>query len=325
MNEIEQAIQDSLEPVAKASFDIMNAIRRNGGGVTDSETRFMADMYNMAQKNRIRVNNAIKQLGRDAEAAGRDPEPHAAMDYVYKQQLALEKQIGTLIATFYEVHPLKWFFEQTPGIGPGIAIKIISQLDINRAPTAGHFWSFAGLNPTAKWEKGKKRPHNAELKKTMFLATDQWIKLKNNDSSHYSRWLFERRDIEWQKNLAGGNAEYAARALASKSYGAATDAKAWLAGNCCPEKARAMLAEGKTPTASGCKVKEGGLPMIPPAQVVMRARRWTSKLFLAHLHHRWYEFEFGEAPPKPYVIEHAGHAHIIEPPQALPRSVARAA
>jgi hypothetical protein len=54
--------------------------------------------------------------------------------------------------------------------------------------------------------------------------------------------------------------------------------------------------------------------MLPPAQIDNRARRYAVKLFLAHLHHVWYETEFGEAPPKPYPIAIMGHAHYIMPP-----------
>jgi hypothetical protein len=38
------------------------------------------------------------------------------------------------------------------------------------------------------------------------------------------------------------------------------------------------------------------------------------KLFVSHLHHVWYWIEFNTLPPKPFVIEHLGHAHVIRPP-----------
>lgn len=306
------------EPVIKARLDALRAMVQGGGGVTDSEARFLVDTFHAQQKMRIRINNQIKQLDRDAEATGAEAEPNQMLKYIYDQQSAVEKNISTAIELSAFMHPMYWFFEQTKGIGPGIAMKLLAHLDIHKAPTVGHFWSFAGMNPEARWEKGKKRPHNADLKRTMFLITDQFIKRKNDPDSHYSRWLFERRDMEWQRNLNGGNTDSCAQALEAKRFGDTTDAKAWYSGQCCPDKARAMLAEGETPTASKCKADGDGLPMLPPAHVVMRARRWTAKLFLAHLHDRWYRFEFGEAPPKPYVIDHKGHAHIIEPPQVMP-------
>ena len=311
----------ALEPVYRASKDIAKAIRSGGGGITEGEARFLVDMHENVQRQRIRCSNAVKQLGRDAETSGVDEEPHDALDYIRKQHEIIEKQIATLVGAVFEVHEMAWFFQQTPGIGPGLAMKLLAELDINRAPTAGHFWSFAGLNPAQSWGKGQKRPFNARLKKTLFLCSDQWIKMKANPDSHYSRWLFERRDIEWQKNLEGGNVDYCRKALDRKQYGDSTDAKAWLEGKCSPGLASDMLAEGDTPTAAKCRVSEGGLPMIPPAQVVMRARRWTSKLFLAHLHHCWYEQAFGVEPPKPYVIEHGGHAHTIVPFQVRNKGV----
>jgi len=274
------------------------------------------DAYQAQQKHRIRVGNQLAQLQRDAD---NEAEPHGMLEHIHQQQKALEKSISTSIEICAIAHPMWWFFDQTKGIGPGLAMQILALLDIHKAPTAGHFWSFAGLNPDRKWGKGEKRPHCAALKRAMWLCAQQWIKLKNDPTADYARWLFERRDIEWRKNLDGKNAEYCEKALAGKNYRADTDAKAWLSGQCCPIKAEAMLAESKTPSASACKSDEG-VPMIPPAQVLARACRWTEKLFLAHLHDRWFRFEFGEAPPKPYVIEHAGHAHVIQPPQAMPVS-----
>jgi hypothetical protein len=57
-----------------------------------------------------------------------------------------------------------------------------------------------------------------------------------------------------------------------------------------------------------------GVMMLPPARIHRRAVRYAVKLFLAHYHHVAYEVEFGEPPPKPYVIEHLGHVDFIGPP-----------
>ena len=45
-----------------------------------------------------------------------------------------------------------------------------------------------------------------------------------------------------------------------------------------------------------------------------RAKRYAVKLFLAHYQHVAYWHEFGAEPPKPYAIEHMGHADVIKPP-----------
>jgi hypothetical protein len=41
---------------------------------------------------------------------------------------------------------------------------LLARIDIVKAPTAGHIWRYAGLDPTVRWNKGEKRPWNAGLK-----------------------------------------------------------------------------------------------------------------------------------------------------------------
>jgi len=50
------------------------------------------------------------------------------------------------------------------------------------------------------------------------------------------------------------------------------------------------------------------------ARIDARARRYAVKLFLAHLHGVWFWMANGTLPPKPYIIEHGGHTHVIQPP-----------
>ena len=54
--------------------------------------------------------------------------------------------------------------------------------------------------------------------------------------------------------------------------------------------------------------------MLPPAHVHARAKRYAVKLFLSHYQHVAWRNEFGEDPPKPYVIQHLGHADRMLPP-----------
>jgi hypothetical protein len=62
-----------------------------------------------------------------------------------------------------------------------------------------------------------------------------------------------------------------------------------------------------------------GVPMLPPAQIHARARRYAITIFLSHLHHVMYVDYFGREPPIPYVFQHGdhlgnAHSHYIPPP-----------
>jgi hypothetical protein len=53
---------------------------------------------------------------------------------------------------------------------------------------------------------------------------------------------------------------------------------------------------------------------LPPAQIHVRAKRWTVKLFLSHYHYVAWVSATGTEPPKPYSIEILGHDGFIAPP-----------
>jgi hypothetical protein len=262
---------------------------------------------------RIQLNNQTKALDRDAKKADADPEPHDALDWTLTQFTTLEGEVGKFLKHYTENHPLSWFFERTIGIGPVLAAGLLAHIDIRKAPTAGHIWRFAGLDPTQTWEKKTKRPWNAELKKLCWKVGDSFVKFSNHPNGFYGRIYRERKAYEWQRNLAGGNAENAAKAMERKRFGASTDAHAWLSGQCDPEKARDLLELGQPVSAAACA--GDGVAMLPPAQIDARARRYAVKIFLSHMQECWWEQEYGEKPPKPFAIAALGHAHYIQPPQ----------
>jgi hypothetical protein len=139
------------------------------------------------------------------------------------------------------------------------------------------------LDPTVKWEKGKKRPWNAELKVLCWKAGMSFMKFHNREDCYYGKLYKERKEYETQRNEALGNKDVA---LASMDrVGKTTDAYKF-------------YSEGK----------------LPPAQIDARARRWVVKIFLSHLHAEMYRKHFGTEPPKPFAIAILGHAHMINPP-----------
>lgn len=308
-------LNEMLEPACRLTMDVLRGLKQSGGGVTDNEARFLVDNFYAMQDQRIRLNNQAKGLDRDAKKAGNDPEPHEAISWTQAQFATLESQVERILRIYAEQHPMWWFFDQTMGIGPILAAGLLAHIDIHQAPTAGHLWRFAGLDPTVTWEKKTKRPWNAALKKLCWKIGDSFVKVSNRPGGYYGKVYRERKAYEWERNLTGGNVEAAARELEKKKFRDATDANAWLSGNCDPEKARVILDEGDPPTAKACKADGAGVAMLPPAQIDARARRYAVKLFLSHLQALWWEQETGTKPPAPWVIAHGGHAHYIAPPQ----------
>jgi len=175
------------------------------------------------------------------------------------------------------------------GIGPVITAGLLAHLDITQAPTAGHFWRFAGLDPTCKWEKKTKRPWNAGLKVLVaFKAGESFVKTQNNKNDYYGQIFVTRKALEHERNERLLFNEQAEQVLAAKRIGKDTEAfKAYSVGK------------------------------LPPAHIHARARRYAAKLFLAHVHQAMYADWYKGAPsPLPYIfhVEEGRHRHLLEPP-----------
>lgn len=125
------------------------------------------------------------------------------------------------------------------------------------------------------------------------------------------RPLYEaRKRYEWQKNLAGEYADQA-RAIAKRKGG-----NLWGLGKVNPDWARSILQSGKTfPHPLPQEAIGDGPPMLQPAHIESRARRWMVKLLLDHYFQVAYWHRTGEKWV-PYAIAHGGHVDKIEPVKA---------
>jgi len=171
------------------------------------------------------------------------------------------------------------------GIGPVISAGLHAHIDITKCPTVGHIWSFAGLDPTKKWEAKTERPWNAKLKVLCWKIGQSFVKVSNNEADFYGKIYQSRKALEMERNEAGLFADQAADILSKKSYKKDTDAyKAYIVGK------------------------------LPPAHIQARAERYAVKIFLSHMHAVWYEMHYGEKPPKPFATSILGHAHEIPVP-----------
>lgn len=265
-----------LNPIEKLTKDLRNAAVTLG----DDEARFLVDAYYQMQANRIVADNQIRSVEKSET-----PEPHAVLNWLSDQNTTLENQIKGALERYAKSHIAgPWLFSVC-GIGPVLAAGLVAHIEIEKAPTVGHIWRFAGLDPTSKWEKGEKRPWNASLKTLCWKIGESFVKVSGNDKDYYGKIYKARKESEIAKNEAGDFAEQAAAVLAAKKIGKSTDAYA-------------AYSIGK----------------LPPAHIHARAKRYAVKLFLAHLHEVWYKAHFGTMPPKPYAIAILGHAHQIPPP-----------
>lgn len=264
-----------LEPFQMLDRDLQAA----ASTLTPNAARYLVDFYYAVQNYRIRFGNQIRALSESGE-------PHELIVWMYENAKGLEHSVQKSLDVYSMESEAGRWARSIAGVGPVIAAGLLAHIDITRAPSTGHIWSFAGLNPEQRWEKGQKRPWNARLKVLVtFKLGESFVKVQNRSQDIYGHIYAARKKLEQEANDYLFYAEQAARILATKKIGKDTDA-----------------------------FKYYSASRLPPAHIHARARRYAVKLFLAHLHDVWYEIATGEQPPKPYVIEHLGHVDMLMPP-----------
>ena len=256
-------------------------LKRAATTLTDTEARYLVDQYYVMQEDRKRAHNQVRAMRDDPTV----PEPHDIIIWLAENSQRMENNIKAALDVYSASKPLGQWARSIVGIGPVISAGLLAHIDIKKAPTAGHIWRFAGLDPTLVWEKKTKRPFNAQLKTLCWKIGESFVKTCNNVASQYGPVYLARKAQETAANDAGAFAVQAAEKLTRFKIGKDTEAYKW-------------YSEGK----------------LPPAHIHARAKRYAVKLFLAHYQGVGYELEYGEPPPKPYILTQDGHAHFIAPP-----------
>jgi len=263
-----------VEAVKKLNKDLKQAAKN----LKEQEVRYLVDAYYMIQENRKAFGNQIRALQESGE-------PNETVQWFFEQSRILEGNIKKVLDIYTSQHPLGRWAKSIPGIGPVITAGLLAHIDITKAPTVGHIWSYAGLNPQQKWEKGQKRPWNARLKTLCWKIGESFVKVKNNPNDIYGKIYEARKEYETEKNERKEYAEQAAKILQTKNIGKDTIAYYYYSNG-----------------------------MLPPGHIHERAKRYAVKIFLSHYHYVAYRLHYGEEPPKPYAIVYLGHIHEIPVP-----------
>jgi len=248
--------------------------------LTQGNIRSLVDQYYQIQEYRKSSANQILSLKRRGQFS-------EINQFILDNLKTVEMNLKKLLDAYTNHDPTGLWCKSIKGIGPVITAGLLSYIDIEKAPTVGHIWRYAGLDPTVKWEKGKKRPWNARLKKICWNIGESFVKVSNR-GSFYGELYKQRKLYEQAKNERGDYQEQAVEILARNRYGGHTEAIKW-------------YTEGK----------------LPPLHIHERAKRYAVKIFLSHFHEVAYIEHYGEKPPKPYPIAILNHAHQIEPPKPI--------
>ena len=264
--------REHLPSIARLKRDMVKAVET----LSEDEVRYLVDGYYLIQDGRKRANSQIFSMKR---------EPHEILAWLATQSEVLETQIKRALEQYTDTKLICQWLKSIFGIGPVISAGLFAHINIKEAPTAGHIWSFAGLNPDAVWERGQKRPWNPSLKVLTWKAGQSFMKFSNDERCIYGHEYKRRKKLEVTRNEAGDNAAAAARILTEKNWKKGTDAyRAYTSG------------------------------IFPKAHVDARARRYAVKLLLSHLQMVWWYVEYHSLPKDPYPIAIKGHTHFVPPP-----------
>ena len=260
----------NIEAVQKLSRDLRAAAKLMGV----REARYFVDSYYDLQDYRIAAANQQRKLLEGEE-------PSEFIGWLNAQLVMLEGQIKAVLDKWSSAQPMGEWSRSVVGIGPVIASGLIANIDITKAPTVGHIWRFAGLDPTSKWNKGEKRPWNASLKRLCWLMGESFVKVSGHKDDIYGKLYLERKAYEQRRNDSGELAPAAAERL--------------------------KQAKSKKLDPGLIAVFESG--KLPAMALHERSKRWAVKLFLAHWHAEAFRQHYGTEPPLPYPIAHLGHVH----------------
>lgn len=243
-----------------------------------AEARFLVANYYDAQKQRKRADMQLRHLG--------DKEHASILTYTANVHAETEAQVKRALKKYAEGSLIGRWCMSHVGIAEVIAAGLIAYLRMEwttkegekrYAATAGSFHRFADLDPTSEWKKGEKRPYCKAMKDLTFHMGECFKRTCNNPDSYYGILYAERKKQLVKKNQRGGFAD-AAKTHITKS----ADVKETL--------------------------RKGQLPA---SRIDRQACNWAVKIFLSHLHAVMYWEKYHKPPPRPYAIQHLGHAHEI--------------
>ena len=215
-------------------------------------------------------------------------QPNGLVSYVFDMFEGLEDEVKRALDHYTEGQSVGVWLRSVRGIGPVISAGLIAHVyHLDPFPvTAAHLWSFAGLNPTAKWEKGERRPWNARLKTLCaYKLGESFVKVQNHETDFYGKLFAKRKRLEESRNESGNFSDQAA---------------SWLL----------KIKDKKT---EAFKAYSQG--KLPKQHVHARARRVAVKMFLSHYFTVCTFLRSGQLGPRPYALEHLpGHHDVVAIP-----------
>lgn len=318
---------DMLPVIERLDKDVKKAAET----LTPNEVRYLVDAYYIEQENRKRQDNQVRALSGDKE-------PHSAIAWVAKQSSTLECRILGILNAYANSQPVgRWAIGVT-GIGPVISSGLLAYIDLDKSPTVGHIWRYAGYDPTQQWigRNGAK----ALIEKVIGNndLTDELI-------GHACEAACVRREVveKFAREYGKGKItqDSLAKALSRCPWNARLKVLCWKIGESFNKTRNrdgdvyghvlalrsdyehwrndnGEYAEQAADKLKRCKIGKSteaykwySQGKLPPGHILARCKRYAVKLFLSHWHEKAWEFKHNAKPPVPYICGNGHHLDFV--------------
>lgn len=227
------------------------------------QVKYLVDMYYTAQQMRIAVEGKLRSL---------EEVPNAVLTIFLDMFEEVEKDLQSALDVYTANSDVGASFRRIKGIGPVLTAGWMAHVNVHIAVNAAKVMRFGGYDPTVKWEKGQKRPYNADLKLVLSKMGRAFVFLSNRNSFFGQKYKENKKLIE-KRNEAGMFAERCAELLRTRKYKEETNAfKCYSVGK------------------------------YPPAHISASARLKTVALCVGVLHREHFRCVHGAYPADPFLV-----------------------
>ena len=339
------AAQLKLDVTPMTLKDFKQVLAETDPGVLDYRT--VDDMYRMIQKTRIRIGNQLSAIARGVDNEGVQGD---LLSYCYGLIYTVEDEVSKLMRYMAQKTPEGRWMMKVMGIGPSITCALRGRLDIDKAPHAGNFQSYCGLNDNNRPKITAaqadqimaKYPHKGD-KGTLTLEDVMEL-------SALTKWpmrVFDAKAAIWNDDetiILGYDWKKCRNLIVCPPYSKALKVTCYQIGTQFikvqnrpkslyghylrdrriyeteknnnfeyADQAAAIL-ERKNFKKDSIAYDYYSKGMLPPAHILQRSMRYATKLFISALHGEMMYVKTGGQPPEmPWIITFGGHHDYIEP------------
>lgn len=138
--EAQDTINELIPSVEGINKEFIKKIKEVG--VSKKETKVLVDNYYQLQEKRLICEGQLRSAIQESD----NTVGHELLSWSYNQMRTMEKGYQDILDAVSKSSRVGRWLREIKGIGPTLAAALVAYFDIDKATSAGAFWSYAGLN-----------------------------------------------------------------------------------------------------------------------------------------------------------------------------------